>query len=30
MKLLVFAADAQLGAFSGRKAIRAIHNGIWA
>lgn len=30
MKLLVFAADAQSGAFTGRKACGAIHNGIWA
>ncbi|MCI8285068.1 MAG: hypothetical protein HFE90_07390 [Firmicutes bacterium] len=30
MKLLVFAADAQSGAFAGRKTNRAIHNGIWA
>lgn len=30
MKLLLFAADAQLGAFIGRKASRAIRNGIWA
>lgn len=30
MKLLLFAADAQSGAFIGRMAQRAIRNGIWA
>lgn len=29
MKLLVFAFNAQLGAFSGRKTARGSHNGMW-